>query len=102
MIRRPPRSTLFPYTTLFRSVEIINDIATEGVESFTLNLTSTTGGTLAKAIGPVSIVDNDTIVVSPRLFVRDVTVDEKAGTATVPVLLGGPSGEASTSPVSVD
>jgi len=22
MIRRPPRSTLFPYTTLFRSVEI--------------------------------------------------------------------------------
>src|SRR3712207_9558091 len=27
MIRRPPRSTLFPYTTLFRSV----DAATEGV-----------------------------------------------------------------------
>src|SRR2546430_4205543 len=24
MIRRPPRSTLFPYTTLFRSVEIPN------------------------------------------------------------------------------
>src|SRR2546426_5101218 len=23
MIRRPPRSTLFPYTTLFRSVEIV-------------------------------------------------------------------------------
>src|SRR2546430_11157931 len=28
MIRRPPRSTLFPYTTLFRSVRLI---ATEGV-----------------------------------------------------------------------
>src|SRR5437773_6458879 len=26
MIRRPPRSTLFPYTTLFRSV-VVNDIA---------------------------------------------------------------------------
>src|SRR2546425_2641672 len=25
MIRRPPRSTLFPYTTLFRSVEIQSD-----------------------------------------------------------------------------
>src|SRR2546430_12132415 len=25
MIRRPPRSTLFPYTTLFRSVEFKND-----------------------------------------------------------------------------
>src|SRR5258708_25201088 len=23
MIRRPPRSTLFPYTTLFRSVELV-------------------------------------------------------------------------------
>src|SRR5256885_12824109 len=25
MIRRPPRSTLFPYTTLFRSIEIPRD-----------------------------------------------------------------------------
>src|SRR2546422_8617182 len=25
MIRRPPRSTLFPYTTLFRSVEVAPD-----------------------------------------------------------------------------
>src|SRR3712207_6970512 len=27
MIRRPPRSTLFPYTTLFRSVTVANDNA---------------------------------------------------------------------------
>src|SRR5256885_9218563 len=26
MIRRPPRSTLFPYTTLFRSVEEFEDL----------------------------------------------------------------------------
>src|SRR5436309_15221600 len=25
MIRRPPRSTLFPYTTLFRSVDILKE-----------------------------------------------------------------------------
>src|SRR3712207_7666119 len=25
MIRRPPRSTLFPYTTLFRSVAVVDD-----------------------------------------------------------------------------
>src|SRR3712207_7975244 len=25
MIRRPPRSTLFPYTTLFRSVHVLRD-----------------------------------------------------------------------------
>src|SRR2546425_4968134 len=29
MIRRPPRSTLFPYTTLFRSYNTINDAAEE-------------------------------------------------------------------------
>src|SRR5258708_24566986 len=27
MIRRPPRSTLFPYTTLFRSIELKADFA---------------------------------------------------------------------------
>src|SRR2546422_5643598 len=28
MIRRPPRSTLFPYTTLFRSVEVLGYVIT--------------------------------------------------------------------------
>ena len=36
MIRRPPRSTLFPYTTLFRS---INDISIENASIVVLNLT---------------------------------------------------------------
>src|SRR3712207_9564226 len=35
MIRRPPRSTLFPYTTLFRST-ILNTIAREIHEAHTL------------------------------------------------------------------
>src|SRR2546421_11148100 len=26
MIRRPPRSTLFPYTTLFRSIPAVNEL----------------------------------------------------------------------------
>src|SRR3712207_7880021 len=30
MIRRPPRSTLFPYTTLFRSVDRISGVRTDG------------------------------------------------------------------------
>src|SRR2546429_7372665 len=30
MIRRPPRSTLFPYTTLFRSFEGVNQILARG------------------------------------------------------------------------
>src|SRR5574340_1610011 len=29
MIRRPPRSTLFPYTTLFRSTELIGELHDE-------------------------------------------------------------------------
>src|SRR2546429_252674 len=29
MIRRPPRSTLFPYTTLFRSIEVVTGICEE-------------------------------------------------------------------------
>src|SRR3712207_7920973 len=32
MIRRPPRSTLFPYTTLFRSFCVLPDIRTVGVQ----------------------------------------------------------------------
>src|SRR3712207_8420518 len=30
MIRRPPRSTLFPYTTLFRSVRVVVDQVQDG------------------------------------------------------------------------
>src|SRR3712207_7787817 len=32
MIRRPPRSTLFPYTTLFRSTLLLAQRAREGVD----------------------------------------------------------------------
>src|SRR3712207_7518808 len=40
MIRRPPRSTLFPYTTLFRSVELLEqgaDVLDVGGESAITN-----------------------------------------------------------------
>src|SRR2546430_13141929 len=39
MIRRPPRSTLFPYTTLFRSLGLDANGAVEYVNPFFLNLT---------------------------------------------------------------
>src|SRR3712207_7996973 len=32
MIRRPPRSTLFPYTTLFRSIAAFSFVAVAGVK----------------------------------------------------------------------
>ena len=38
----------------------------------------------------VSIVNDSTVVATPRLVVRDAVVDEKDGSVLVPVLLGGP------------
>src|SRR3712207_9211674 len=41
MIRRPPRSTLFPYTTLFRSVALLDEgrlrVAEKGAQGWTVN-----------------------------------------------------------------
>src|SRR5688572_32002422 len=31
MIRRPPRSTLFPYTTLFRSKPVVDQVAIQSI-----------------------------------------------------------------------
>src|SRR5260370_13759009 len=39
MIRRPPRSTLFPYTTLFRSLRDVASV--EGLSGITVNAHST-------------------------------------------------------------
>src|SRR5437870_7536934 len=33
MIRRPPRSTLFPYTTLFRSLQALHDRRAVGLDA---------------------------------------------------------------------
>src|SRR2546426_12545427 len=44
MIRRPPRSTLFPYTTLFRSLrEKTRPCRTKKVEATTFRITLTEG-----------------------------------------------------------
>src|SRR3712207_6964269 len=63
MIRRPPRSTLFPYTTLFRSalhLELEREIAawmgTEDALVFTTGHQANVG-TLATLLGPGDTVD---------------------------------------------
>src|SRR2546422_2197053 len=47
MIRRPPRSTLFPYTTLFRSI-----LSTDGEEQFACPLTVTEDGRVFGHLAP--------------------------------------------------
>src|SRR2546430_2707524 len=54
MIRRPPRSTLFPYTTLFRSVDIITIFPDYFREAFDYGIIRR-----AKAAGLVNIQPHD-------------------------------------------
>src|SRR5256885_8361954 len=39
MIRRPPRSTLFPYTTLFRSSPLLEGASVNGARGVIINIT---------------------------------------------------------------
>src|SRR3989475_8794035 len=61
MIRRPPRSTLFPYTTLFRSVT--NRLSTTSRVGF--NTTSTTVSAAPPARAITSALPNPTAVTTP-------------------------------------
>src|SRR3712207_8536417 len=59
MIRRPPRSTLFPYTTLFRSVE--------AGWSFTMYESAPVVGANVRAWGHVRLFTPCSMNVSPRM-----------------------------------
>src|SRR3712207_749978 len=50
MIRRPPRSTLFPYTTLFRSLARLALIV-RGADTARLDLARQSAGLLAASLG---------------------------------------------------
>src|SRR3712207_7097179 len=74
MIRRPPRSTLFPYTTLFRSVGLAGAayLALQAVYTTTLKHTaildvmSISGGFVIRALAGVAAVESP---ISPWLIV---------------------------------
>src|SRR3712207_9251806 len=54
MIRRPPRSTLFPYTTLFRSLCQAKGITLSLVNGADLDFSSAAGRFVADALGSVA------------------------------------------------
>jgi chitinase len=88
------RSTTVP-------LEITDDSEIELLETFEVRLSSASNATIANGLATLSIVDNDAEVAVPRIFARSVIVDEKNGTASVPVILGAPAGQASSQSVSV-
>src|SRR5207247_10978563 len=72
-----------------------------GFKSFTLNLSAPTNATITRASVRVGIVGDGNVTATPGLYVRDGVVDNGAGSVQIPVLLGGPSGSASNSTVTV-
>src|SRR3712207_7217097 len=91
MIRRPPRSTLFPYTTLFRSLASYHELVRRELERF--------GGTVEKFIGdavmalfgaPVAHEDDPERAVRAALAIREWANDE----GDLQVRIGITTGEA--------
>ena len=84
-------------------IELTDDTAVQLMDSFVLKLTgSPTNASIARAWTRISIVDNDTVVTTPDIYASDLTVDETAGTVSLPVTLGKTHGQRSNSPVTVD
>src|SRR5260370_15133761 len=54
MIRRPPRSTLFPYTTLFRSQGVLTNIATVTNSAATDLVAANNSASWTTTIGPAA------------------------------------------------
>src|SRR3712207_9173775 len=64
MIRRPPRSTLFPYTTLFRSLEY------DPNRTAFIALVKYEDGELTYVIAPQRLAPGDTIVAGRKVDVK--------------------------------
>src|SRR5262245_51013127 len=77
------------------SVPILGDTVTEGTETFAVNLSAATNGTIADAQGVGTIYDNEG---PPSFVVTDVSGPEASGTLSFSVLLTN----ANSSSVSVD
>src|SRR3990167_6946598 len=75
MIRRPPRSTLFPYTTLFRSPEIsyVNCIS---LKSHSLRLDSRSSNSLVRSEEHTSELQSQSNLLFPLFFFNDTATTE--------------------------
>src|SRR2546430_4279901 len=55
MIRRPPRSTLFPYTTLFRSRKAVRVVRVRGLAAVGIGLTGSAALAVVAVAGPGAV-----------------------------------------------
>src|SRR5256885_12638207 len=69
MIRRPPRSTLFPYTTLFRSGKVVDGLARAAVRA---------GALLAENVEVVGIQPKSALQLQVRWHHRERVTDRKS------------------------
>src|SRR5256885_7781770 len=84
MIRRPPRSTLFPYTTLFRSVGVIGYSGTTVGNGFTGPLS----GKILNAISEIERSEEHTSELqSPCNLVCRLLLEKKKKTSEPSLLL---------------
>src|SRR2546422_1960152 len=67
MIRRPPRSTLFPYTTLFRSLSALSRLTSDGAAGYGFGLRGTLRAGTSLPIGLLARLDTDRDRKSTRL-----------------------------------
>src|SRR3712207_9089692 len=74
MIRRPPRSTLFPYTTLFRSLMALREAKAQGV--MTIALCNVLGSTIAREADRViyTLAGPEISVASTKAYTAQVVV----------------------------
>ncbi len=72
-------------------VALVDDTATETIESFKLTLDTPANATLGQATGTATVVDNDGVTGAPVVSVNDISVDEAGREAVFTVTLDRPS-----------
>src|SRR5437764_2196139 len=85
MIRRPPTSTLFPYTTLFRSPDDLADHACTGAATVTISDTSPAVWFAAMGAGLVLVwrsEEHTSELQSPMYLVCRLLLEKKKKTKT--------------------
>ncbi len=80
----------------------VNDCSVNALKAVSLTLSGAVSGIIADPLTVIDVVGDNNLVSTPGLYIRGNTVDTGAGTAQVPVMLGGPSGQTSTSTVTVN